>query len=210
MDGDVRNDNNDDGTHICDGDGVTGWNFNRCSCWYCNWLSEYDGGKYVVVVVVVCVIERAFDDGSWWWRIVVPPPPPPIPLHDVGKDDDDDAEDTFDDDVDDVDDVDDEEWFPIFVLWDVLLWLANVLLLLLFSWDFGLLIRSRNFASGLCFDLLLIVVALAALRWCFMCMVDASDIKLNGTSKAVLFGGGRMYERVISACYGRKKEKKIL
>lgn len=106
MDGGVRNDSDD--THICDGGFVIDENFNRCSCWYCNWLSEYDGG------ILVWGIERDLDVGPLGWRDVAPPlpllPPPPT---DVGNEDDEHTDDAVDDDDDDDED---DEWFPILFL----------------------------------------------------------------------------------------------
>lgn len=97
LDGDVRNDNDD--THICDDGGLeTDWNFARWSNWYCNWLSEYDGGS------CDCdwdwAIERTtFVDGPLLdWRDVVPV------IACAGNN-----ADELDDDVDEDDDDDDDD-----------------------------------------------------------------------------------------------------
>lgn len=82
-------------------------------------------------------------------------------------------------------------------------WLANVVLVVVVV-DAGLhdvvsvvleLIRRKNFAIGLGFDLVVVVIRCWLLRLHDGCGYDSS-----GTSNAVLFGGALMYGRVSSVC----------
>lgn len=60
------------------------------------------------------------------------------------------------------------------------------------------LIRRKNFAIGLGFDLVVVVIRCWLLRlhdWCGNKLYESS-----GTSSAVLFGGALMYGRVSSVC----------
>lgn len=166
-------------------------NLLRCCCWsswYWIWLSTYDGGG---VIRVDFDAERLVDCADCR---------EPIGTDDVGivvtrdsDDDDDDVDDVHDDNNVDCELGSGANWFAHEFVDDCLqlawLWCCW----LLFSFDFAL-IRIKNFASGLCFDLLFIVVELVEPReWFEWCVDDESDgVKWYGTSRADLFGGGRI------------------